>query len=345
MHCPHSCHLPLRFLEQLVAALGRPGSLIDADAAVRIAPLVVLQTTEIELARRGGVRGRRRAGDATASAATSMGRSGQRLAAAGGASESQKVGEATSTAHVTRALSGGTLAVASPPLSDSTRRILASKQLCSRLAFMERVVLAAPNSTSVTVCRRFARVTPTDPGHVVVCATSNMEAATESKSISLQTGLVDVERGLLTPLATTTTGVTKVWPNASWCGDTQPLSATLSHLISFTRIGEGGVTSMAWNVAETDILAVGYDVDIKRDVDAAAASRPASCATQRGCCSTVLLWSLRSPGGPIGTLRVPHSGVSVTAIAFSSLQPTLLAAGLANGIICVFDMRTVRLRT
>ena len=69
----------------------------------------------------------------------------------------------------------------------------------------------------------------------------------------------------------------------------------------------------------------------------AARARVAACASNpRGC---IALWSPASPHAPHALLATPHD-VSVCSLAWSRLRPALLAAGLADGRVCVFDARS-----
>ena len=85
------------------------------------------------------------------------------------------------------------------------------------------------------------------------------------------------------------------------------------------------VTGMAWNRINKDLLAVGYAQQSKEE-DAAG--------------GLIMFWSMTNPEFPQQTLRT-KSGV--TAIDFSVEHPNLLAAGLYDGSVCIFDAKKVRL--
>ncbi|XP_023788042.1 WD repeat-containing protein 78 isoform X2 [Cyanistes caeruleus] len=82
------------------------------------------------------------------------------------------------------------------------------------------------------------------------------------------------------------------------------------------------VSSMAWNKANPDLLAVGYRefVSLKKKGLA--------------CC-----WSLKNPMWPERIFRCEHG---VTAVDFSLARPNLLAVGMANGRVAIYDVRSRR---
>ncbi len=86
------------------------------------------------------------------------------------------------------------------------------------------------------------------------------------------------------------------------------------------------VTGMVWNRANRDLLAVAYG---PYDFAQAGAGRGA-----------IALWNLSSPEFPQAILSTPD-GTGVTAIDFSSAHPSLLAAGMYNGCVCVYDVAKV----
>ena len=86
------------------------------------------------------------------------------------------------------------------------------------------------------------------------------------------------------------------------------------------------VTCMAWNKHREDVLAVGYNGVV---IDG---SLP-----QDG--GLVLFWSLRNPGYPE---RVASLESGCSSIAFSEKNPHLLAVGLMDGAVYVYDVRQKR---
>jgi WD40 repeat protein len=81
------------------------------------------------------------------------------------------------------------------------------------------------------------------------------------------------------------------------------------------------VTSADWNRVNQDVLAVSYG-DL------------APIQTQGN--GLVLFWSLKNPTYPERVLRT-SSGV--TALNFSNVYPNLIAAGLHDGQVCIWDLR------
>ncbi|XP_058664079.1 dynein axonemal intermediate chain 4 [Ammospiza caudacuta] len=80
------------------------------------------------------------------------------------------------------------------------------------------------------------------------------------------------------------------------------------------------VSSMSWNKANPDLLAVGYREFVSRGKKKGLA-----------CC-----WSLKNPMWPERIFRCEHG---VTAVDFSRARPQLLAVGTASGRVAVYDVR------
>ncbi|NXW56259.1 WDR78 protein, partial [Eurystomus gularis] len=81
------------------------------------------------------------------------------------------------------------------------------------------------------------------------------------------------------------------------------------------------VSSMAWSRVNPDLLAVGYEAfDFKEQKKGLA------------CC-----WSLKNPMWPERVFRCEHG---VTALDFSLASPNLLAVGMYNGSVAVYDVRS-----
>ncbi|NWX41758.1 WDR78 protein, partial [Steatornis caripensis] len=84
-----------------------------------------------------------------------------------------------------------------------------------------------------------------------------------------------------------------------------------------------GVSSMAWNKGNPDLLAVGYGAfDFKGQKKGLA------------CC-----WSLKNPMWPERIFRCEHG---VTALDFSMASPNLLAVGMYNGSVAIYDVRSCK---
>ena len=97
-------------------------------------------------------------------------------------------------------------------------------------------------------------------------------------------------------------------------------SSSLKHLFHFQCPASENriITSMAWHNTSTDVLAVGYAGD-REHFD------------QGG---LVMFWSLRNPSFPEKRIKASSA---VTTIAFSSLSPTILAVGMDDGCISLYD--------
>ncbi|NXH54397.1 WDR78 protein, partial [Rhabdornis inornatus] len=81
------------------------------------------------------------------------------------------------------------------------------------------------------------------------------------------------------------------------------------------------VSSMAWNKVNPDLVAVGYREFVSRDHKEGLA-----------CC-----WSLKNPMWPERIFRCDHG---VTAVDFSLASPNLLAVGMANGCVAIYDVQS-----
>ncbi|CEM01530.1 unnamed protein product [Vitrella brassicaformis CCMP3155] len=82
------------------------------------------------------------------------------------------------------------------------------------------------------------------------------------------------------------------------------------------------VTCAEWNVANQDLLAVGYG--------------EMSAVPTEGLDGLVLFWSLKNPTYPE---RVLKTKTGVTGLHFSSVHPNLVAAGTHDGTVAIWDLR------
>ncbi|NXG66327.1 WDR78 protein, partial [Hemiprocne comata] len=83
------------------------------------------------------------------------------------------------------------------------------------------------------------------------------------------------------------------------------------------------VSSMAWSKANPDLLAVGYGAfGFKEQKEGLA------------CC-----WSLKNPMWPERVFRCEHG---VTALDFSMANPNLLAVGMYNGFVAIYDVQSCK---
>ncbi|PFH33242.1 hypothetical protein BESB_084410 [Besnoitia besnoiti] len=83
------------------------------------------------------------------------------------------------------------------------------------------------------------------------------------------------------------------------------------------------LSTMEWNPANQDLLAVAYGTS------------PAA-QTRASSDGWILFWSLRNPLHPERRIRTPSGAVS---LSFSSFNPNLLAAGMADGHVLLWDLR------
>jgi WD40 repeat protein len=88
------------------------------------------------------------------------------------------------------------------------------------------------------------------------------------------------------------------------------------------------VTCLAWNRVNPDLLAVSYG-EIK--IVPKEGEEPPMAGI-------ILFWSMSNPNFPQATLFA-RSGV--TSIAFSGTHPNLIAAGLQDGSVCIYDVKKV----
>eukprot|EP00397_Hematodinium_sp_SG-2012_P015618 GEMP01015910.1.p1 GENE.GEMP01015910.1~~GEMP01015910.1.p1 ORF type:complete len:689 (+),score=130.35 GEMP01015910.1:117-2183(+) len=79
-------------------------------------------------------------------------------------------------------------------------------------------------------------------------------------------------------------------------------------------------TSAQWNRSNQDLLAVSYGNTTKNG----------------GSNGALLFWSLKNPTYPE---RVILTSSGVSAIAFSQLHPNMIAAGMMDGQVCIWDLR------
>lgn len=100
----------------------------------------------------------------------------------------------------------------------------------------------------------------------------------------------------------------------------------LVHLWTYNcdRVKGYTVTSMAWNTLDKDILAVGYG---QRGIAVGKESR-----------GLVALWTLANVLHPLVVLTTSNDA-GVCSLDFSPVRPNLLAAGLSDGTVCIWDIQ------
>ncbi|EPY29138.1 dynein intermediate chain [Strigomonas culicis] len=179
--------------------------------------------------------------------------------------------------------------------------------------FMERSQLAYRGIDMDAHCERVPR------------GRADSDAAARSRSRGDDDGTAEAEGA-----AAASAGGAAVPPVALSAESLQPLWCYRAPQTAGRR-----VTAMTWNRKEPDILAVGYSArGEKRDALAEARADPAD-KSERGllCC-----WSLKNPLAPELVLSL-HAETSVSALAFSSEHPSLLAVGCTDGSIVVYDIQ------
>ncbi|KAL1520245.1 hypothetical protein AB1Y20_023715 [Prymnesium parvum] len=83
------------------------------------------------------------------------------------------------------------------------------------------------------------------------------------------------------------------------------------------------ISCVEWNPENRDMLAVGYgEFDFSKQ-------RP----------GLILFWSLKNPEFPDKIIKMNGNSSGVMALSFSVHHPYLLAAGLYDGTVCIFDVR------
>lgn len=100
--------------------------------------------------------------------------------------------------------------------------------------------------------------------------------------------------------------------------------ASLDKLFTFEcKESEGRTaTSMSWNRVDKDILAVGYGAFHLSEKE------------KEG--GLIMFWSIRNPSFPEKVIRTPSG---VTSIDFSTSNPNMLAVGMYNGNVAIYDTR------
>ena len=117
-------------------------------------------------------------------------------------------------------------------------------------------------------------------------------------------------------------------------GSSTPSAKKLFSFSASALVKGRPITAMSWNAENTDLLAVGYgQIDFLQDSTQKTLTANKDDDAAGG---LVLFWSLRNPDYPEKVLTTSHP---VTALDFSKRNPTLLAVGLYNGDIAVYNVR------
>ncbi|NXP15339.1 WDR78 protein, partial [Thinocorus orbignyianus] len=188
-----------------------------------------------------------------------------------------------------------------------SRAILTSENFQRDLFFMERILMENIFQPKLAAYRQFPVLTDPDVTSDTGTEAEQTEQGKEKKDKEEQ------EEAFITPsiLSDLNKSLEEVLP------------PRLERLWSYTcDLTDGhGVSSMAWSKANPDLLAVGYGAfDFKEQKKGLA------------CC-----WSLKNPMWPERIFRCEHS---VTALDFSKASPNLLAVGMYNGSLAIYDVRS-----
>lgn len=189
---------------------------------------------------------------------------------------------------------------------DHSEAILKSEKLQQDLFFMERVLMENVFQQKLAAYRQLPVLKEREPGELEeVKEEENLEETEEESKEDeeeMETDL-ELELEIATEQSTIPANLERLWSFA--CDLTKGLN----------------VSSLAWNKANPDLLAVGYgNFGFKEQ--------------KRGmaCC-----WSIKNPMWPE---RIYQSSYGVTSVDFSIGSPNLLAVGYHNGTIAVYNVQS-----
>ncbi|NXX89608.1 WDR78 protein, partial [Centropus bengalensis] len=197
-------------------------------------------------------------------------------------------------------------------ISESAERhseaILTSENFQQNLFFMERILMENIFQPKLAAYRQFPVLKDTSDTVAAVKEDDQEEDGKEKKEDKEEQKEALIDPSLLSDLKETRE-------------ETAPPRA--EQLWSYTcDITHGhSVSSMAWNKANPDLLAVGY-----RELDSKDQKKGLACC-----------WSLKNPMWPERIFRCKHG---VTALDFSMASPNLLAVGMYNGSVSIYDVRS-----
>ncbi|NWU73046.1 WDR78 protein, partial [Pterocles burchelli] len=191
--------------------------------------------------------------------------------------------------------------------------ILTSENFQQDLFFMERILMENIFQPKLAVYRQLPVLTDPDVtsdtrGTVAAMKKSKQEEHDKEKKYKEEQKEAFMDSSVLSDLNQTPEEILP--PRLEW-------------LWSYTcDLTKGySVSSMAWNKANPDLLAVGYGAfDFKEQKKGLA------------CC-----WSLKNPMWPERIFRCEHG---VTALDFSTTSPNLLAVGMYNGSVAIYNVRS-----
>ncbi|XP_038191386.1 dynein intermediate chain 4, axonemal isoform X2 [Arvicola amphibius] len=194
---------------------------------------------------------------------------------------------------------------------DNSELILKSEKLQQDLFFMERVLMENVFQQKLAAYRQLPVLKEREPGELEEIQEKEIlqETEEESKEDEEETEMemememdLELELEIATEQSTIPANLERLWSFA--CDLTKGLN----------------VSSLAWNKANPDLLAVGYgNFGFKEQ--------------KRGmaCC-----WSIKNPMWPE---RIYQSSYGVTSVDFSISSPNLLAVGYHNGTIAIYNVQ------
>ncbi|XP_075801471.1 dynein axonemal intermediate chain 4 isoform X2 [Microtus pennsylvanicus] len=187
---------------------------------------------------------------------------------------------------------------------DHSEAILKSEKLQQDLFFMERVLMENVFQQKLAAYRQLPVLKERGPGELEeVKEEENLEESEEENKEDEEEMEMDLELEIVTEQSTIPANLERLWSFA--CDLTKGLN----------------VSSLAWNKANPDLLAVGYgNFGFKEQ--------------KRGmaCC-----WSIKNPMWPE---RIYQSSYGVTSVDFSIGSPNLLAVGYHNGTVAIYNVQS-----
>lgn len=187
---------------------------------------------------------------------------------------------------------------------DHSEAILKSEKLQQDLFFMERVLMENVFQQKLAAYRQLPVLKEREPGEVEeVKEEENLQEAEEESNEDEEETEMDLELEIATEQSTIPANLERLW--SFTCDLTKGLN----------------VSSLSWNKANPDLLAVGYgNFGFKEQ--------------KRGmaCC-----WSIKNPMWPE---RIYQSPYGVTSVDFSIGSPNLLAVGYHNGTIAIYNVQS-----
>ncbi|XP_040612998.1 dynein intermediate chain 4, axonemal isoform X2 [Mesocricetus auratus] len=188
---------------------------------------------------------------------------------------------------------------------DNSEAILKSEKLHQDLFFMERVLMENVFQPKLAAYRQLPVLKENEPGEAEESLEkeSHEEADDEVKKEDEEETEMELELEITTEQSTIPANLERLW--SFTCDLTKGLN----------------VSSLSWNKANPDLLAVGYgNFGFKEQRKGMA------------CC-----WSIKNPMWPE---RIYQSSYGVTSVDFSIGTPNLLAVGYQNGTVAVYNVQS-----